>query len=96
MARCERSRAYESLILQRVAKVKQTSIAEFMGTSEATVSRLIKDLDKICDFLASVEVKAVPLELKCFRVEDIEPYIQLAKRHTEGVESAEQLVWEDT
>jgi len=88
----ENARKYESLILQRLAKVGQSACATAMDVSESTVSRLQSEqLPKIAILLETLELKVVPVDTKCYRPEDIEPYILIAKQHMASIKGAESL-----
>jgi hypothetical protein len=91
-----KSRKYLSLTLQQLASVGGRAAAAAIGVHESTVSRM-KDgeLERYCRLVEALGLKIVSQEMKCYRPADIDPYIQLAKRHMEQVNSAEQLVWED-
>lgn len=96
----ERSSRIERTILQRLLSVGQESVARHLGVDESTISRLKSpdtrmNVGAIAKMLDLLDLKVVPSGMKCFRPEDIDPYIQLAKRHMEQVKSAEELVWED-
>ena len=52
----------------------------------------LRSLSVMLDYLG---LKAVPQEMQCYRPEDIDPYIQLARRHFEHVQSARDLIYED-
>tara|TARA_R110002072_G_scaffold30569_4_gene95433 strand:- start:47 stop:334 length:288 start_codon:yes stop_codon:yes gene_type:complete len=92
----DKARKYEALIMQRLAKVGQTPCALQMNISESTVSRLQSEhLGKVCLLLEALDLKVVPTEMKCYRPEDIEPYIQIAKQHMARINGLESLQWED-
>lgn len=92
----DKARKYFSLALQKLASVGQRAAAESLGVHESTVSRMKEsELERCCKLFANLGLKVVDSEMKCYRPQDIDPYIQLAKQHMERVRSAEQLVWED-
>lgn len=91
-----KARKYLSLVLQQLSSVGGRTAAAAIGVDESTVSRMKEgQLERYCKLMAALGIKLVPAEMKCFRPEDIDPYIQLAKRHMEQVNSAEQLVWDE-
>ena len=87
-------------MLQRLASVGQGVVADAVGVDEATISRLKNPETKIglralATMLDRLGLKVVPLEMKCFNPADINPYIQLAKRHMASVQDAAHLEWDD-
>lgn len=58
----ERARKNASAILRAVAAVKQVRVAELLGVSETTVSRLLSEgeMDRIGQVLAACRLKVVP------------------------------------
>jgi hypothetical protein len=63
-ATAEAARKIERSILQTLAKRSQVKVAELLGTSESTVSRI--DKGDIAAFLAACGLKAVSVERECF------------------------------
>ena len=96
MARAERSRKIESTILQALASKGQAHVAEFMGVSESKISRLKGDgIAELADFLAALDLKAVPAEMQCYRKESIASILQLAKERMAEIETPDQLLWNE-
>jgi len=96
----DRARRIERTLLQRMQSVGQVAVAHAMGVDESTVSRLRApdtkiNLPALAAMLDCLGLKAVPVEMQCYRPEDIEPYIHLARRHLEHVQSARDLIYED-
>lgn len=60
----ESARKVERTILQTLARVSQVKVAERMGVSESTVSRI--DKAGMAAFIASCGLKLVPQEMQCF------------------------------
>lgn len=84
------------MVLKHVLSMGQNTIAERMGTSETTVSRIISvELERVCKVLAVLDVKVVPSGLKCYRPAQINALLTLAKVSMDGMDSAEQLSFED-
>lgn len=81
-----RARKNTSAILRALAAVGQVRVAEQLGISESTVSRM-KDaeLDRIGELLAACGLKAVPVDLQLFEPERIQALQVLARI---GVENA--------
>lgn len=92
----ERSRKATSLVLQRLAPDgTQRNLAQVFGVSESTVSRMKEQIEPVMRLVAQLGLKVVPIEMKCYRPDDIEPYIQIAKQHMRKVENADHLVWDE-
>jgi hypothetical protein len=91
----ERSRKNEKAVLQALARVSQTRVAEQMAVSESTVSRF-KDggIEQACLFLAACGLKVVPLEMQCFPQEKVHALLTLARDHLVQMEHPEQLSWD--
>lgn len=87
---------YHALILRRIAEVTQVTCALETKLSESTISRLFSGdhVKNTCLVLDSLDLKIVPASTMCFRPEDIDPYIKLAKKHMESIGGAESLQWE--
>jgi hypothetical protein len=63
----ERARKNHTLILQRLASVGQSQLAQALGVSESAVSRMKdKELADLSKLLAVLGLKVVPLEMRCF------------------------------
>ncbi|HBG51143.1 hypothetical protein GXC69_12525 [Candidatus Macondimonas diazotrophica] len=96
----DRARRIERVLLQRMKAVGQAPLAAAMQVDESTVCRLQSpdsrmNLRAFSVMLDCMGLKAVPQEMQCYRPEDIDPYIQLARRHFEHVQSARDLIYED-
>ena len=67
-----------------------------LGVTGATISRhKDQDLERSCQIIAALGLKVVPVDMKCYRPEDIDPYIQIAKQHMAMMNSIEQLSVDD-
>jgi hypothetical protein len=90
-----RARRIETELLRRMVSVGHTAIAELCSVDESTVSRLKGEskfgIRQFAQTMALLGLKAVPIEMKCYRPSDIEPYIQLAKQHMNRVASVHDL-----
>lgn len=93
----ERARKNESSILSALASIGQSTVAIALGVNESTISKRKSggDFKDIAEFLAALGLKAVPVTMKCYRPDDIEPYIQLAKQHMRKVTSVHDLLDDD-
>lgn len=94
----ESAKKVEAVLLQGFASVGQRHLADLVLVEESTVSRLKTDEPKInllalAMMIDAMGLKLVPRNFKTFRAEDIDPYIQLAKRHMATVGSADDLAW---
>ena len=89
------ARKFEQLILQRLASVGQRPVAEALGTSESTISRM-KDgeIQRFCQLLAALNLKCTSREMRCFNPKDVEMLMHGHRRWTEHLQSVEQL-WDD-
>ncbi len=91
----ENARKNERAILQGLARVSQTKVAELMGASETKVSRFKgADLEEIGALLAACGLKAVPNDMQCFPREKVNALLTLARDHLQQIEHPEQLSWE--
>lgn len=52
------------MLLQTIAERSQVKVAEFMGVSESTVSRI--DKSTVAAFIAACGLKVVKAEMQCF------------------------------
>lgn len=94
------ARKSEAVILQKVAEAGLSPIAKAIGVDESTVCRLKGNETKVgfkvfSIMLAFIGLKIVPVGVKCFRPEDIDPYIAIAKQHMAAMNSAEELIWDE-
>lgn len=80
MARAQRSRNYESLIIRGLESTGQRAASEDMGISEPTLTRLKNEhLEKFCDLLVALELKTVPLNWVCLSPKKHETLLYLAE-----------------
>ena len=94
----ERARKNLSVVLRRLATAGQAKVAESLGVSETTVSRMKSDgdLERVLTMLALLGVKCVPIEVQCFHPKDIEAIFHGHKRWVESIESpVRELVWDE-
>lgn len=64
LGRSENSRKFETLILRKIADIKQVEVAKRLDASETLVSRIISGerrlkLDEIYDFLAAIDFSII-------------------------------------
>lgn len=89
----ETARKNERTILRALAERSQVRVAELLGTSETTVSRV--DKSAMAAFLAAAGLKAVPAERVCLDPRYVESLRVLAGIGLAAPER-EQLDWGDT
>lgn len=90
----DRALRFQSLVIESLNDTGHEAAAAALGVDKSTVNRLKNEhLEKLCELLVFLDLKIVPADLKCFRAQDIDPYIQLAKRHMESIDGAEALAW---
>lgn len=82
-------------LLQEISKLGQNQIAPAIDTSESTLSRVVPQLEKTILLMRACGYKVVPMDLRCYRDEDIEPLLTLAKQRMAQLETVRQLEWED-
>ena len=75
-----RSRKTLTLLLQAISKVGQNRIAEALGVSDATVSRMKDDLPRFAMLLTAVGAKPVPVNSKSYSPKYIESLEFFAQR----------------
>lgn len=91
-----RARKAESLLLQRLAAVGLDAAAEACGVDASTVSRWKgKEIPVLSRLAARLGLKLVPAEMRCFRNDDIEALLTLAKSRLQLIAHAEQLAEDD-
>lgn len=84
----EIARNNESLILQRLASVGQSTLAQRIGVSESTISRFKdNEIERISKMLIELGLKIVPAGTKTYRPELIDAVFTLAKDSMNRVES---------
>lgn len=92
----ERARKNLALILTRLSSVGQARVAEALEVSESTVSKMKGgDLEMLARMLAALGIKCVPDHVKCYEPKQMEAILALAKAQLEGIESVEELQWEN-
>ncbi len=92
----EIARKGQSLVFQRLSSVGQGRVAEALGVSEPTVSRIKNDdLPQVLLMLGTVGVKCVPEEARCYAPDTIEPLLALAKQRMAQLENISQLEWDE-
>lgn len=91
----ENARKNEKAVLQAFARVSQTRVAEAMGVSDSTVTRLKEGgIEQACVLLAACGLKVVPTDHQCFPRDKIQALLTLARDHLVQMEHPEELVWD--
>lgn len=67
-----------------------------MGISETLVSRLKSggDIEQFSKILALLDVKVVPVSLRCYDPKEIDALLTLATRRLNGMDQPDELEWE--
>ncbi len=95
----QRAQRIETELLRRLRETGQAAVAEACSVDVSTVSRLTGEakfgLRQFAQTMALLGLKAVPIEMKCYRPEQIEPYFQLAREHMRTIRSAHDLAFDD-
>ncbi|MBL8511888.1 MAG: transcriptional regulator [Betaproteobacteria bacterium] len=92
----ERARKNERLVLQRLADVGQAAVAAQLDASESTISRL-KDgpIANVCNLLAAVGLKVVPVEFRCTHPERVQAIMTLYKAMLDASKNPVELLLSD-
>lgn len=91
-----RARKMQALIFQRLSELSATCIAEALGVSDATVSRMKNEqTESYTAFLAALGLKLVPESSKCFQPEYIEHLRYFARRGVELEAERAELQWDE-
>jgi transcriptional regulator with XRE-family HTH domain len=91
-----RARKNGAAVLHAFGRVGQVAVAEALGISESTVSRLKNsELEQWASLLAALGLKVVPVEMRCFNPEKIGAILTLAKDNLANITGPEGLTWED-
>jgi predicted XRE-type DNA-binding protein len=92
----ERSRKIERVILHAIADKGQAAIADGIGASESTVSRL-KDgqIETLSKVLAACGLKVVPSEYKCIDPQKAQAMVTLYEAAMSKIPNTVELLWGD-
>jgi hypothetical protein len=92
----ERARKNHAAILHGISSVGQKPIAQFVGISEATLSRMKDaDFERLARILAKAGLKIVPEQMRCYREDVIGALLTLAQNHLDEIKSPDELVWDE-
>lgn len=77
----ERSRKIETLLRNALAEVGQTRVADKMGVSESTVSRLkADDIERMALFIVALGLRVVDTDQRTISASDLQALKHLAAR----------------
>lgn len=93
----ERSRKTYTRVLQALAEPgSQRNLAQELGSSESTVSRIKNEqLESCIAFLVAAGFKVVPAEVQCYAPEYVQALHVLAKRQIQENTRPAPLDWEN-
>lgn len=87
-----RARKNYAVLMQRLASVGNGPVALAVGCDEATISRMKPEkFEQFSQILAVLNLKIVPMDMRCFNQRDIEAIFHQAKRWMEHVQNVDQL-----
>lgn len=92
-----RSRKNATIVLHKLGMVGLRPVADALGVAESTVSRMKDgDIDRLGKMLAVLGLKVVSAELELMDMRQVEAMLTLTKAHINGIDSAAQLVLDET
>lgn len=90
-----RARKNHAAILQGLASAGQAKVAETLGVSESTVSRMKDcDLAQTARLLSVCGLKVVPAHFRCVDPRYMDAILVLAGQHIDQLREKPELVWE--
>lgn len=90
------SRNMQSQILQAIDKQGQSVVADCIGVDSSTVTRM-KDahIERVCNLMAVVGLKVVPMHMKCYNEQKIDILFRLAKDNFQRLEEVDDFFHDD-
>lgn len=86
----------QTLILQRLADVGLEPVSEAVKVDPSTISRWKgKEIPQLAVMLATLGLKVVPIEFRCYLESEIEALFTLAKSHITKMQHASELQEDD-
>lgn len=82
-------------VFQRLSSVGQVRVAEALGVSEATVSRLKEQMPQFAGMLSKLGLKVVPVEMRCYDEKTLASILQLAQQRMAQIQSPQSLAWDE-
>ena len=90
------SRNMQTQVLQAIDKNGQSELAKAIGIDSSTVSRLKEHhLANLCKMLASLGLKVVPANMKCYDAAKIDILFRLAKDNFQRLEEVDDFFHDD-
>ena len=99
----ERAKKNLTAINKAMSSCGQACVARAMGVNEGTVSKM-KDtsqgeikitFESLAKGLAEMNLKCVPVEMKCYDSATIDSMFNLAKQRMDQLHTSDQLIWDD-
>lgn len=87
----ENARKIAQTILQALARVGQNEVAQALGTSDSTVSRLKETVPQFAGMLARLDLKVVPAGMRCYDEKTLASILELARQRMDQLKSPQQL-----
>lgn len=87
----ERARKILQVIFQRLSSTGQSTVAQQLSVSEATVSRMKEDMPRFAGMLSALGLKVVPVEMKCYDEATLGSILQLAQQRMAQLQTPQQL-----
>lgn len=78
-------------IFQALSSVGQNTVAQGLGVSEATVSRMKEGAPQFAAMLALLGLKVVPVAMKCYDEATLGSILQLAQQRMAQLQTPQQL-----
>lgn len=92
----ETTRKGLTFLFQQLSSMGGEQVAEALGVSEATLSRIKnEDLERCLNLISILAGKVVPFIARCYTPETIEPLLQLAKQRMAQLDNVKQLEWDE-
>lgn len=91
----ETARKIVKEIFQRLSSMGQVHVAEAIGASEATVSRMKEQVPQFAGMLSKLGLKVVPVEMRCYDEKTLASILQLAQQRMAQLQTPQQLAWDD-
>ncbi len=93
----ENARKIASTIFQALSRTGQNQVAQALGTSDSSVSRLKDQVPQIAGMLDCLGLKVVPREMRCYDERTLSSILELARQRMDQLKSAQHLAqdWED-
>lgn len=87
----ETARKIVGLIFQRLSSVGQNTVADALGVSEATVSRMKETAPQFAGMLVFLGLKVVPAAMHCYDEKTLGSIMVLAQQRMAQLQTPQQL-----